>query len=54
MNRNKTFLGLFFFVSGIVMMFFDQTRGIGGFAIGFGASISAMGVTQQNDKEKRK
>lgn len=42
--NNKTIFGLFVLLLGIGMLFFIQTKGIGPFLIGFGASFGAFSL----------
>jgi hypothetical protein len=50
----KTAIGLFLFLCGVGMMFFAETRGVGGFAIGFGMSVAVLGVTGNDNDSKNK
>lgn len=48
MKNKKGWVGIGVFLSGIAMLFFDQTKHVAGFPIGFGLVLIAEGFKNEN------
>lgn len=47
MNKHKVYFGIGIFLVGIVLFFFEQTRGVAPLPPGFGIGFAATGINKE-------